>query len=47
MKRRLTKRVQATLIAIALLGTYVVGYGLLLRVLYGALAGAYPGSGLH
>jgi hypothetical protein len=47
MKRRLLKRLQDVLIAVAVLGAYAAGYGLLLSVLYGALAGGYPGSGLH
>lgn len=47
MKRELMKRLRAVLVVIALLGIYVVGYGLVLRVLYGALAGTYPGLGLR
>jgi hypothetical protein len=47
MQRRLTKRLKAVLVVIVLLGMYVVGYGLVLRVLYGALAGAYPGVDSH
>jgi len=37
------KRLRAVLIVIALLGAYTVGFSLVLRVLYGTLAGAYPG----
>lgn len=45
MNHGLIKRLRTVLIAIALLVIYVLGYGLLLRVLYGGLAGAYPGLG--
>jgi len=46
MNSRPMKRLQTVLVVIALLGIYVVGYALVLRLLYGAFARDYPGLGM-